>query len=117
MRLTTRWVVVGAAAALNGCGAGWSQVPVAPAALESEPIEVRATMADGSRLVIAVPRIERDSLFGEVDGAPFAIAMADVSRLALPAATKSKRSAGTVAVITAIAVVAFGWAILILANR
>ena len=117
MRLTARWAVIGAAALLNACGAGWSQVPVAPAALESEPAEVRATMANGSRVVISMPRIERDSLFGEVDGTPRAMAMVDVRRLALPVASKGRRDAGTVAVITALATVVAGWTVLILANR
>lgn len=110
-------VVIGAAVMLNGCGAGWSQVPVAPAALESGHAEVRATLADGSRVVVSMPRIERDSLVGEVDGTPWAIAMADVHRLALPVASRSRRSAGTAAVGTALAVLAAGWAILILGNR
>jgi len=118
MRVTARSsrAAIGAALLLSGCGAGWSQVPVAPAALASEPTEVRATMADGSRVVVAMPRIEGDSLFGEVDGTARAIAIADVQRLALPIASRSRRSAGTVAVATALAVLAAGWAILILGN-
>lgn len=106
-----------AALLLDGCGAGWSQVPVAPAALESEPTEIRVTMADGSRVVISMPRIERDSLLGDVDGTPRAMALADVHRLALPVASQSKRSAGTVAVATALAVLVAGWTILLLGNR
>lgn len=98
----------------TGCGAGWSQVAVAPTALESEPMEVRVTLDNGSRVVFDVPRIERDSLFGEVDGAPRAMAMADVQRLALPVASKSKRAAGTVAVIAALLVFTAGWAYLAL---
>ena len=108
------WVLIAAAWLLNGCGAGWSLVPVAPAALETEHAEVRATLADGSRVIVSSPWIERDSLFGEVDGNPRAIALADVRRLALPVASKSKRSAGTVAVATALAVFAAGWAYLAL---
>jgi len=108
------WALIGAIWVLNGCGAGWSQVPVGPAALEREHTVVRATLADGSRVVVSLPRLERDSLFGEVDGTPRAIAMADVQRLALPVASKSKRSAGTAAVIAAIAVFAAGWAYLYL---
>jgi len=116
MRLNGGWrrVLIAATWLLNGCGAGWSQVPVAPAPLASEHAEVRATLADGSRVVVSMPRIEHDSLFGEVDGTPRAIAMTDVHRLALPVASRSKRSAGTVAVVTALAVVAAGWAYLAL---
>ena len=115
MRMTQRMsrFVIGAALMLSGCGAGWSQVPVAPAALDGEPTEVRVTMADGSRAVIAMPRIVRDSLFGEVDGKPRAIAMAEVERLALPVASKSRKAAGTVAVIAALAVLGAGWTYII----
>lgn len=116
MRVTRRLsgAVIGAAVLLNACGAGWSQVPVVPSALASEHAEVRATLADGSRIVVSEPRIERDSLFGEVDGTPRVMAITDVHRLALPVASKSKRSAGTVAVVTALAVVAARWAYLAL---
>jgi len=93
----------------TGCGSGWSQVAVAPTALESEPQEVRVTRDDGSRVVFAVPRIERDSLFGEVDGQPQAMAMSEVQRLALPAASKSRRAAGTVTAITGFLVFAASW--------
>ena len=118
MRLSRvgRWVVVAATVLLCGCGAGWSQVPVAPTALESEPMEVRATLQDGSRLVLSAPRIERDSLFGEVDGRPRALPMAQVQRLALPVASKSRRAAGTAAVISALLVLAAGWTLLVIAE-
>jgi len=111
MRLSRvrRWVLVAATGLLCGCGAGWSQVPVAPTALASEPMEVRVTLHDGSRLVLAVPRFDGDSLFGEVDGRPRALAMAQVERLALPVASKSRRAAGTAAVVAALVVFAAGW--------
>lgn len=102
-------VVIAATCVLYGCGAGWSQVPVAPTALMSEPMEVRATVSDGSRIVLSVPRIERDSLFGEVDGRPRVLPMTQVQRLALPVASKSRRAAGTVAVVSALVVLVAGW--------
>jgi hypothetical protein len=112
MRLTRqwRWMLPAVAWLVAGCGAGWRQVAVAPTALASEPQEVRVTLDDGSRLVLSAPRFEHDSLFGEVDGRPRALAMTDVKRLALPQASSSKRSAGTVAVISAIVVFVAGWA-------
>jgi len=112
MRLSTRrwrWAVLAAGWLVAGCGAGWRQVPVTPTALASEPTEVRVTLDDGSRLVLSLPRFEGDSLFGEVDGRPRALAMTAVRRLALPEASSSKRSAGTVAVIAALVVFAAGW--------
>ena len=112
-----RRAVVATAWLATGCGAGWSQVAVTPTALESEPMEVRATLEDGSRVVVAVPRIERDTLFGEVHGQPHAMAMSEVRRLALPVASKSRRSAGTVIVVTAIGVLVAGWVLLILTSQ
>ena len=106
-----RWrrTLLAATCLTAGCGAGWSQVAAAPTALESEPMEVRVTLDDGSRVVFAVPRIERDTLFGEVHGRPQAMAMSEVRRLALPVASKSRRAAGTVAAIAGILVFAAGW--------
>ena len=108
-----RWAAVAAAWLSSGCGAGWSQVAVAPAALESEPSEVRVTLETGTRVVMSMPRIERDSLLGEVGGRPRAMAMTDVRRLALPVASNSRRNAGTAAVIAALAVFAAGWLYLV----
>jgi hypothetical protein len=116
MRLSARrwqWALLPTLWIATGCGAGWSQVPVAPTALESEPMEVRVTRDDGSRVVFSVPRIERDSLFGEVDGRPRVMALSEVRRLALPVASKSRKAAGTVAVIAALAVFAAGWTYII----
>lgn len=117
MRLTarrSRWATLATLCLSTGCGAGWSQVAVAPAALESEPMEVRATLRDGSRLVFSAPRIERDTLFGEVGGRPRSMAMSDVERLALPVASKSRQAAGTVTTIAALVTFVAGWAYLAL---
>ena len=116
MRLSMRrWhrTVVAASWLAAGCGAGWRQVPVAPTALAHEPTEIRVTLDDGSRLVLSMPRFEGDSLFGEVNGRPRALALTEVRRLALPQASSSRRSAGTVAVITALVVFAAGWTYLV----
>lgn len=96
----------------TGCSS-WSQVAVAPTALNDEPMEVRATLGDGRRVELAIPRIERDTLFGEVNGKPLAIPMTDVRRLALPVASPSRRNAGTAAVVSALVVFAAAWAILL----
>ena len=108
-----QWAILPILWMATGCGAGWSQVAVAPAALEREPMEVRVTRDDGSRVVFSVPRIERDSLFGELDGRPRVMALSEVRRLALPVASKSRKAAGTVAVIAALAVFAAGWTYII----
>ena len=108
-----QWALLPTLCVATGCGAGWSQVAVAPTALESEPMEVRVTREDGSRVVFSLPRIERDTLFGEVEGKPRAMAMAEVERLALPVASKSRRAAGTVAAIAGILVFAAGWTFLV----
>jgi len=116
MRLSAlRWraTVLAASWLATGCGAGWSQVAVAPGALASEPMEVRVTLDDGSRVVFAVPRIEGDSLFGEVDGSYRAMPLSEVRRLALPVASKSRRAAGTVAAIAGLVVFAAGWTYLV----
>lgn len=97
----------------TGCGGSWSQVAVAPTALDNEPMEVRATLGDGRRVELAIPRIERDTLFGEVNGKPVAIPMTDVRRLALPVASPSRRNAGTAAVVSALVVFAAAWVILL----
>lgn len=99
-------------ALVSGCGANWRQVPVAPEALASEPMEVRVTVSDGRRLLVKMPRFEGDSLIGEVHGHSRAMATADVRRLALPEASSSRRSAGTVTVLSALAVFVAGWALL-----
>lgn len=117
MRGNWRWAVIGAGLLTSGCGSNWSQVAVAPTALDGDPGEVRVTLEGGRRVVVAMPRIERDSLLGDVDGMPWALALTDVRRLALPEASSNKRSAGTVAVVAALAVFAAGWLFLILANQ
>lgn len=115
-RLGRHWAVIGSAWLASACGSNWSQVAVSPAALESEPSEVRITLESGRRVVVGMPRIEHDSLFGEVGGTPRAIPMADVNRLALPVASTSRRTAGTAAVLSAVVVFIGGWAYLALSN-
>lgn len=108
--------VIGSAWVASACGSNWSQVAVSPAALEREPSEVRITLESGRRVVVGMPRIEHDSLFGEVNGTPRAMAMADIHRLALPVASSSRRTAGTAAVLSAVVVFIGGWAYLALNN-
>jgi hypothetical protein len=89
----------------TGCPA-WRQVSVSPAALETEPKELRVTHADGTRLVLYDPEITADSVIGTTEGHRLAMSLEEVSRIAVPSASKSQHEAGTTFVGSAVA--AFG---------
>lgn len=89
----------------SGCAA-WRQVAVSPAALETEPREVRVTRPDGTRRVLYDPKVTPDSIIGTADGHRLAMSLDEVSRIAVPSASKSQLEAGTTFVGAAVA--AFG---------
>lgn len=79
---------------------------MSPAALATEPKEMRITRPDGTRFVLYDPQITTDSLVGTAKGQRVAISLEEVSRLAVPSASKSQLEAGTTFVAAAVA--AFG---------
>ncbi len=114
MRLTRRprtGVLLLAVTLSSGCAA-WRQVAVAPAALSSEPKQVRITQPDGSRLVILDPRIAGDTLFGSTRDGPQAIPLEDVRRMAVPGGSHSQLMAGTTFVGVALGVFLISWIVL-----
>lgn len=115
MRLVRVRYAVAALVALQvsstGCAA-WRQVEVAPTALATEPQEVRITHPDGTRLVLYDPRIANDTLYGTMKEGKYAIALADVRRMAVPSASRSEVAAGTTFVGVAVGVFLISWFIL-----
>ena len=109
------WVVLLLSCGLPGCAA-WRQVSVSPDALATEPKEVRVTRPDGTRFVLYDPQVTPDSIIGTAQGQRLALSLKEVSRLAVPSASKSQLEAGTTFVGAAVAAFGIWLAIAVVSN-
>jgi hypothetical protein len=98
---------------LLGACAGWQQVGVSPSVLAENPAEVRLTSTDGTRVVLEAPRLSADSLHGKVNGRDTVIALAAVTRMAVPKQSSAKGNAAVTFFAALAAAVAVGWAIVL----
>lgn len=114
-RTGTAGLILLLACATSGCSA-WRQVAVSPAALATEPKEVRVTRPDGTRLILYDPAMTPDSIAGVHEGNRLALPLAEVSRIAVPSASKSQLEAGTTFVGAAFAAIGIWIAIAALSN-
>jgi hypothetical protein len=94
MSFLPRSLLAAVLVAQSGCST-WQVVDVSPRAVEGSH-EVRVTRPDGTRVVIASPRIAGDSLVGTRGGHPasaVALPLSEVSRLAIRHADGERNSA------------------------
>jgi hypothetical protein len=89
-----RMLMTLAIAGAAGCaGRQWHVLPSPPDSLASWPNEVRVTLNDGTRVVVASPRLRNDSLFGRGETGLVALPLASVSRVAVEGANPDRPAA------------------------
>jgi hypothetical protein len=103
--LSSRLLRIAAALALAGiagcAGKQWQVLPVAPESLGAWAGKLRLTLNDGSRLVVMSPQVRNDSVFGGSEGGPVALALSQVSRVAVEAPNPDKPRATMVVLLAA----------------
>ncbi len=89
---------------------------MSPAALAAEPKEMRVTRLDGTRLILYDPQVTADSIIGNAGDHRVAMSLEEVSRLAVPSASRSQLEAGTTFVGAAFAAFGIWLAIALVSN-